>query len=513
MATGNLVLFPGRQIQNRASIRPIRPALASPRQGHSDEGPPVTRARRSLFSVITACLLAAGGTTVALAAVGGSAPRWSAARFGPGVFDVQLLNLGSGFTMQDSLVCPFPRDCTVFYRGTMTSPRQPGPLTYAVNLRRGRWGRPGKIPGFATVSFARYDCVLPDTCLAAGTRPEPRSPQVSVAVAAVEVRGTWRSAKPIPGVPAHVYSYVTADSCARSGWCTLAGVIQHRAGRYFLIGERRGAWTRPRPVPGPVGSISCDHTATCTAVGSRPNGLFAVTGTAGTWGPVHPITEPAAFKGASLGAVACASPGNCTAIGEYGQESQTAPQVFAVTERHGTWGTPAVLPGTTGYHPISGDLADTMVTGLSCPGPGQCVMTAYHASDTYGEYDNIDQARPFISAQVNGAWQRAHAVRGLAALNRGGVADLASVSCGSPGNCAVTGIYSLAGCNAQVCRQRAFLASETGGTWGPAQPVPGLTAQATGSTVGAFISCSRAAGCAAIGARFPHARLWVSVRG
>ena len=471
------------------------------------------RARRALFSILAAGLLAASGTTVALAAVGGSAPRWSAARIGPGVLDVRLLNLGSGFTLQDGLACPFPRDCTVFYRGPMSSPRQLGPLTYAVNLRHGRWGRPRKIPGLATVSFARYDCVLPGTCLAAGTRPEPRSPQVSVAVAAVEVRGTWRSAKPVPGVPAHVYSYVSADSCARSDWCTLADVIQYRAGRYFLISERRGAWTRPHPVPGPVGSISCDQAGTCTAVGSQPNGLFAVTGSAGTWGPIRPITEPAAFKGASLGAVACASPGNCTAIGEYGQESQTAPQVFAVTERRGTWGTPAVLPGTTGYRPISGDLADTMVTGLSCTAPGQCVMTGYHASDTYGEYDNIDQARPFISAQVNGVWQAARPLPGLAALNRGGIADIASISCGSPGNCAATGLYSLAGCNAQVCHQRAFLAAETRGAWGPAQPVPGLAAKSTGSTAGAFLSCSRAAGCAAIGIRFPHPRLWVSVRG
>ncbi|MHB1432888.1 MAG: hypothetical protein ACYCVZ_12325 [Streptosporangiaceae bacterium] len=140
-------------------------------------------------------------------------------------------------------------------------------------------------------------------------------------------------------------------------------------------------------------------------------------------------------------------------------------------------------------------------------------MTAYHASDTYGEYDNIDQALPFIATQVNGTWQAARPLPGLAALNRGGVADIASISCGSPGNCAVTGFYSLAGCNAQVCYQRAFLAAETGGTWGRAVPVPGLTAKSNGSSAGAFISCSRAAGCAAIGARFPHARLWASVRG
>jgi hypothetical protein len=226
----------------------------------------------------------------------------------------------------------------------------------------------------------------------------------------------------------------------------------------------------------------------------------------------------AALQGAQLGAVSCTSASDCTAIGELGQESVTAPQVLAVTERHGSWGTLSVLPGTTGYHAINGDLADTMVTSLSCTAPGQCVMTGYHASDSYGEYDNIDQARPFIATQVNGAWQAARALPGLAALNRGGVADIASASCASPGNCAVTGFYTLAGCNAQVCYERPFVAAEIRGAWSLAQPVPGLAVQITGINAGAFISCSRAAGCVAVGSYkgrggFPPTRLWATFRG
>lgn len=65
----------------------------------------MSRTRTALFSIITACLLAAGGTTVALAAGGGSAPRWSAARTGPGASPSVFLNYGSGFTLQDGLVC------------------------------------------------------------------------------------------------------------------------------------------------------------------------------------------------------------------------------------------------------------------------------------------------------------------------------------------------------------------------------------------------------------------------
>ncbi|MHB1594864.1 MAG: hypothetical protein ACYCO9_09845 [Streptosporangiaceae bacterium] len=118
---------------------------------------------------------------------------------------------------------------------------------------------------------------------------------------------------------------------------------------------------------------------------------------------------------------------------------------------------------------------------------------------------------------MNGVWQAAHSLPGLAALVRGGAADIASVSCGSPGNCAVTGVYSLAG-NAQVCRVRAFVTAETRGTWGPAQPVPGLAAQITGASAGGFVSCSRVAGCVAVGSYrgrggYPQTHLWASCRG
>jgi hypothetical protein len=48
----------------------------------------------------------------------------------------------------------------------------------------------------------------------------------------------------------------------------------------------------------------------------------------------------------------------------------------------------------------------------------------------------------FVAEELNGQWARAAAVPGLAALNKGGSADVSSVSCTSPGDCAAGGYYT-----------------------------------------------------------------------
>ena len=69
------------------------------------------------------------------------------------------------------------------------------------------------------------------------------------------------------------------------------------------------------------------------------------------------------------------------------------------------------------------------------------------------------------------AWGTAEAVPGLAALNRGGDAQVVSVSCASAGNCGAGGFYETA-----KAPQVAFVVSEVNGRWGAAEAVPGLAA-------------------------------------
>jgi len=76
------------------------------------------------------------------------------------------------------------------------------------------------------------------------------------------------------------------------------------------------------------------------------------------------------------------------------------------------------------------------------------------------------EARP---AMASGTWGTAHPIPGLAALNVGGDAWINMVSCASAGNCSVGGSYL----NRRHGEFQAFVASETGGTWGTAREVPG----------------------------------------
>jgi hypothetical protein len=86
-------------------------------------------------------------------------------------------------------------------------------------------------------------------------------------------------------------------------------------------------------------------------------------------------------------------------------------------------------------------------------------------------------------------------VPGSAALNAGGNAALASVSCASAGNCAAGGFYKDG-----HGHQQAMVASETHGTWGKAIEVPGSGALNTGGSAAVTsVSCSSAGSCSAGG--------------
>jgi hypothetical protein len=83
---------------------------------------------------------------------------------------------------------------------------------------------------------------------------------------------------------------------------------------------------------------------------------------------------------------------------------------------------------------------------------------------------------PAAAGSAGGAWRTAHEVRGLAALNAGGDAQVLSVSCASAGNCAAGGYYE----DARAFYE-AFVVSEVNGAWGRAAEVPGIAALNTGA--------------------------------
>src|SRR5262249_59514419 len=112
----------------------------------------------------------------------------------------------------------------------------------------------------------------------------------------------------------------------------------------------------------------------------------------------------------------------------------------------------------------------------------------------------------FVVDEVDGVWHEAIEVPGSAALNSGGYAELTSVSCSTPGNCTAGGLY-LAGATSY----QAFVVSEVNGTWQPASRVPGIASAPAGGHVGptaqvTSVSCASAGNCSIGGGYYapPH---------
>ena len=125
---------------------------------------------------------------------------------------------------------------------------------------------------------------------------------------------------------------------------------------------------------------------------------------------------------------------------------------------------------------------------MSCASAGDCSAGGSYTDDSI-------HTQAFVVSQVNGTWHAAIEVPGTAALNQGGGAQVSSVSCASAGNCSAGGHYP----DSSGHRQ-AFVVSQTNGTWGTAEEVPGTAALNQGRNAGiASVSCGSAGNCSAGG--------------
>jgi hypothetical protein len=84
-----------------------------------------------------------------------------------------------------------------------------------------------------------------------------------------------------------------------------------------------------------------------------------------------------------------------------------------------------------------------------------------------------------VVSTSNGRWRQAIEVPGLAALNKGGDAEVISVSCASPGSCAAGGFYTDGSGH-----QQGFVVSERNGSWGTAWQVAGNLSSGPGGDAG-----------------------------
>ncbi len=259
-----------------------------------------------------------------------------------------------------------------------------------------------------------------------------------------------------------------------------------------------GTWGTAIEVPGTaalnaggnatMASVSCASPGNCAAGGTYIDAdayqqAFVVSQVNGTWRTAVEIHGTALNgQAAGVNSVSCASPGNCSAGGSYG-DNYYSDEAFVVSEVNGTWGTAVEVPGTPALN-----TGTAYVASVSCASAGNC--------SAGGEYtDASGHQQAFVVSQVNGTWRTAVEAPGTAALNTGGTAYVNSVSCGAAGNCSAGGYYSETNGD-----QQAFVVSQVNGTWRTAIAVPGAAALNDGVGGGvASVSCASAGNCSAGG--------------
>ncbi len=209
----------------------------------------------------------------------------------------------------------------------------------------------------------------------------------------------------------------------------------------------------------------------------------------GTWGTAIEVPGFASIStgaGAVVNTVSCSSDGNCGAIGGY-TDAANAVQAFVSSETNGTWGVAIPVPGISTLN-FGGAVGNLLV--ISCTSTGNC-----SAGGTYTDVSKNTQA--FVANETNGTWGTAIEVPGFAALNTGGgtSGQLFALSCSSAGNCSAGGTY-----NDSSSKVQSFVVSETNGTWGTAEEVPGTAAlNVGGAGILTSMNCSSNGNCSGAG--------------
>ena len=292
----------------------------------------------------------------------------------------------------------------------------------------------------------------------------------------------------------------TGAVAASPGNCGAGGIYRDGTRHFqaFVVSQVSGTWHTAIEVPGTaalnqggdasITSVSCASAGNCSAGGFYGDGFgrqaFVVGQTHGTWHAAIEVPGTAALNqglAAEINSVSCASAGNCSAGGFY--EDSSGEHAFVVSQINGTWQKAIEVPGAALNQ---GGLAD--ITSVSCASAGNCGAGGFYLDSSFKE-------QAFVVSQAGGTWHPAIEVPGTAALNRGGSARTVSVSCASAGNCGAGGSYTDGSGHAQ-----ASVVSQVNGTWHPAIEVPGTAAlNQGGSAEVSSMSCALAGRCSAGG--------------
>jgi len=412
--------------------------------------------------------------------------------------------------------CPKPGDCTAagLYRDAKGTQQ-----VFVVSEVRGSWGKAAVIPGLNSLNKGTFDgaaalsCASPGNCAIGGAYPNAAGE--AQPFVADSVHGVWGRAHTLIGVKTGMRQFtaiVTSMSCAKPGFCTagvsLPSVITASDGspvivpNAYLADEVSGNWSFLKAVsdfpakagPSAINSVSCWAPGNCLAGGyysdaSRHMHALLVREDAGDWDLAEEVPRITAIPGysttgdAEVISVSCPQ-GSCAVSGAYEQASFDTQDFVADQDSEGVWH-PQTVPGSL-------DLNKNLVSFpfVSCGAPGDCGFTSDYQDAS--RHDHVLVAAETAGAAAPGSWGNAQDVAGI---NTSPSAGEQALSCGGAGSCVSGGLYQFD----STGRTRAYVAQETGGTWGAARRIAGNLDAGDFSSTRA-VSCASPGNCAAGGA-------------
>jgi hypothetical protein len=280
-------------------------------------------------------------------------------------------------------------------------------------------------------------------------------------------------------------------SCTAAGSCIAVGEDDSST-HPIAATEANNAWAAAGEISGlPSGAsggslsgISCQAGGNCTAVGtaaiSGSNQPMAMNVAAGVFGQGTTVAVPSGGTSGTLNSVACTSPGNCAAVGQYVDGSGQT-EAMAASETAGSWGQATEIALPAGAAAAQG----ATLSSIACPGTGSCKAV--------GSYDNSSgQQTAMLVLQSGATWGQAIQF----SLPTGATASqFDSISCTNSSNCTTTGSV-VAGTTAPLS------ATDTAGTWSVASalPVPsGAGSSGSLSAISLAVGCVGASHCDAAG--------------
>ena len=293
--------------------------------------------------------------------------------------------------------------------------------------------------------------------------------------------GKWSRAFTIsgPAIPRGDVNVTSTIACVSTNNCVASGTYSVNVSaqatnpsRPFIIDEVNGRWQRAMAMPLPpstkrfvnVTSVACRSVGNCSIGGAFADSQTALidSETNGVWGtaiPVPGITALGRFS-SSVTSISCGSANSCSAGGTYANRSGDR-LGFVTNEFDGTWRDMSTVTGPPDLHLNS----NSGITSLSCRATSDCTALGY-------SFYRGNGGKLFVLRETKGIWGRALNLRGASNQSYEGF-NSATLSCGSPRNCVVGGMYSI-DVEKFSSGTAPFVADEIDGTWARAIEVPGM---------------------------------------